>query len=178
MGDHRQVYFPRVLRLIDDPIAILGSAYLSLLSGTLTLRDIRYHSSNQTFRIVKCQISWRWWIRHAAEEEDLVDTSSTSTESTSGIVHVFREGIWKTLIDCALDLKRKNFLRCRIHASIEGFEWYMYNRTAAFDNILSQMSASHPELISTRTKSRESNTHSSTRVVLAGSKGARGTRYS
>jgi hypothetical protein len=36
-------------------------------------RDLRYHSSNQTFKVVKCQVSWRYWIRRVAEEEDLAD---------------------------------------------------------------------------------------------------------
>ena len=33
-------------------------------------------------------------------------------------------------------------LRCRIHVSLQGFEWFLYNRTTGFDNIVSQMSAS------------------------------------
>ncbi len=33
---------------------------------------------------------------------------------------------------------------CRFHASFEGFEWFIYNRTAAFDNIVSQMEATTP----------------------------------
>lgn len=28
---------------------------------------------------------------------------------------------------------------CRIHLSVEGFEWFLYNRTSAYDNIISQM---------------------------------------
>ena len=37
--------------------------------------------------------------------------------------------------------------RCRFHATFEGFEWFIYNRTAAFDNIVSHMEAntSSPE---------------------------------
>jgi hypothetical protein len=31
--------------------------------------------------------------------------------------------------------------RCRFHATFEGFEWFIYNRTAAFDNIVSHMEA-------------------------------------
>lgn len=28
---------------------------------------------------------------------------------------------------------------CRIHLSVQGFEWFIYNRTAAYDNIIAQM---------------------------------------
>ena len=34
--------------------------------------------------------------------------------------------------------------RCRFHATFEGFEWFIYNRTAAFDNIVSQMEVHTP----------------------------------
>lgn len=34
--------------------------------------------------------------------------------------------------------------RCRFHATFEGFEWFIYNRTAAFDNIVSRMEANIP----------------------------------
>jgi hypothetical protein len=33
---------------------------------------------------------------------------------------------------------------CRFHMTFEGFEWFIYNRTAAFDNIVSQMEARTP----------------------------------
>lgn len=28
---------------------------------------------------------------------------------------------------------------CRIQVSLQGFEWFMYNRTPAYDNIVAQM---------------------------------------
>ncbi len=34
--------------------------------------------------------------------------------------------------------------RCRFHATFEGFEWFIYNRTAAFDNIVSWIEANTP----------------------------------
>ncbi|THH07232.1 hypothetical protein EW145_g3529 [Phellinidium pouzarii] len=102
-----------------------GSAHLSLVAGRIFLRDVRYHSSNQTFRIVKCQVTWRWWIRSPAEEEDLADAVLNTDESIP-----------------------------------EGFEWFMYNRTASFDSILSQLAASDPAIAGLQTKSRESNTQS------------------
>ncbi len=34
--------------------------------------------------------------------------------------------------------------RCRFHATFEGFEWFIYNRTAAFNNIVAQMEAKTP----------------------------------
>lgn len=35
------------------------------------MKDVRYHSSNQTIRVVKGQVSWRYWIRAPAGDIDL-----------------------------------------------------------------------------------------------------------
>ncbi|KLO15399.1 hypothetical protein SCHPADRAFT_995885 [Schizopora paradoxa] len=109
-----------------------GSVHLSLLAGRILLKNVRYHSSNQTFRIVKCQFSWRYWIRTVAEEEDLVEAESAGKGSNKP--H-----------------------ECRIHISMEGFEWFMYNKTAATDAILEHLVSSDPEARRLGTaKSRES----------------------
>lgn len=49
----------------------LGSIHFSLLAGRILFKDFAYHSSNQTIRIVKGQIQWRYWIRLPAGEEDI-----------------------------------------------------------------------------------------------------------
>ena len=35
-------------------------------------------------------------------------------------------------------------LSCRVHLSLQGFEWFIYNRTASYENILSQMADGIP----------------------------------
>jgi hypothetical protein len=49
----------------------LGSIRFSILAGRILFKDLRYHTSNQTIRIVKGQISWRYWIRKPTKEDDL-----------------------------------------------------------------------------------------------------------
>ncbi|KAL5523541.1 hypothetical protein ACEPAG_7714 [Sanghuangporus baumii] len=49
---------------------------------------------------------------------------------------------------------------------MEGFEWFMYNRMASFENILSQLCGSNPGLSGVKTRSRESNSYSLNRSVL------------
>ncbi|KAI8993910.1 hypothetical protein BD414DRAFT_436222, partial [Trametes punicea] len=101
----------------------LGSIHFSLLGGRVLVKDLRYHSSNQTFRIVKGQVSWRYWLRRPAEEEDL-SHARVIGEDTPG--------------------KRSSPLACRVHVSLQGLEWFIYNRTAAFDNIVSQLDSDIP----------------------------------
>ena len=52
-------------------LLVAGAIHFSTLAGRILIKDLRYHSSNQTFRIVKMQLSWRYWLRQPAEEEDL-----------------------------------------------------------------------------------------------------------
>ncbi|KAK0212569.1 hypothetical protein DFS33DRAFT_1370154 [Desarmillaria ectypa] len=94
----------------------IGSIHFSLLSGRILLKDIRYHSSNQTVKIVKCQIVWRYWVRKPLLEDE-VDSALGSEEQKP---------------------EPRNSL-CRIQVSFQGFEWFLYNRMAAYENIISQM---------------------------------------
>jgi hypothetical protein len=50
---------------------VLGSFHISLLAGRIFLKDVRYHSSNQTFKIVKVELRWQYWVRSLARSEDL-----------------------------------------------------------------------------------------------------------
>ena len=49
----------------------IGSIHFSILAGRILLKDVHYHSSNQTIKLVKGQISWRYWIRKPTTEEDI-----------------------------------------------------------------------------------------------------------
>ncbi|RPD53525.1 hypothetical protein L227DRAFT_535889, partial [Lentinus tigrinus ALCF2SS1-6] len=100
-----------------------GAIHFSTLAGRILIKDLRYHSSNQTFRIVKFQLSWRYWLRRPAEEEDL-SHARVIGEDANG--------------------KDGSSLACRVHISVQGLEWLMYNRTAAYDNILSQLGVDNP----------------------------------
>ncbi|KAG2036116.1 hypothetical protein BDR03DRAFT_898980 [Suillus americanus] len=97
----------------------IGSIHLSILAGRILLKDVKYHSSNMTVKIVIAQISWRYWLRVPATEDDL------------NHAHVGGEEFNHTL----------PFPSCRIKVSVQGFEWLLYNKTAAYDHIISQMQA-------------------------------------
>ncbi|TFK25683.1 hypothetical protein FA15DRAFT_334222 [Coprinopsis marcescibilis] len=94
----------------------IGSIHFSLIAGRVLFKDFRYHSSNQTIKIVKGQLQWRYWIRRPTTEEEIGINATAGEEAKS----------W-------------GWQGCRIQVSLEGFEWFMYNRTASFDNIVSQM---------------------------------------
>ncbi|KAF9268932.1 hypothetical protein L218DRAFT_892586 [Marasmius fiardii PR-910] len=93
----------------------IGSIQFSLLTGRILLKDVRYHTSNQTIKIVKAQIMWRYWIRGPMTEDDI-----------GGLVG-------------EEDVSAARHPPCRIKISVNGLEWILYNRTAAYDDILAQM---------------------------------------
>ena len=67
-------------RLLDRCKCVhpLGSIHFSLIAGRILLKDIRYHSSNQTVKLVTAQIQWRYWIRRPTAQEDIGTTLGES----------------------------------------------------------------------------------------------------
>ena len=65
----------RVNLSLSDSYTLLtpasGSFHVSLLAGRIFLKDFRYHSSNQTIKVVKVELRWQYWIRSLARSEDM-----------------------------------------------------------------------------------------------------------
>jgi len=116
---------------VSYAIKYLGSIHFSLLTGRILLKDVRYYSSNQTIKLVKGQIQWRYWIRRPTSEEEL---NSVRGEDSKQHLDLFKLG------SKALTAKHLSRLwSCRIQLSLQGVEWFLYNRTAAYDGIVEQM---------------------------------------
>ncbi|KAJ7647262.1 hypothetical protein FB45DRAFT_987066 [Roridomyces roridus] len=138
----------RVLYWNDGPSSVwleIGSIHFSILTGSVLIRDLRYHSSNQTIRIVKGQIEWRYWIRKPASGEDIaparaMDDSKQTRPPPS----------------------------CRVNISLQGLEWFLYNRTAAYDAIVAQMGVNPPSRPVSRNTGHQSS-HRSTFPVYSAS---------
>ncbi|KAF8271516.1 hypothetical protein EI94DRAFT_1770350 [Lactarius quietus] len=101
----------------------INSLHISFLSGRILLKDFRYHSSNQSVKVVKVQLRWQYWVRSLTTSDHLQAHASGEDPKPGN---------------------KTRSPRCRFHATLEGFEWFLYNRTAAFDNIVAQMEAKTP----------------------------------
>ncbi|KAH6910366.1 hypothetical protein BKA70DRAFT_122091 [Coprinopsis sp. MPI-PUGE-AT-0042] len=76
----------------------IGAIHFSIPAGRILFKDLRYHSSNQTIKVVKGQIQWRYWIRRPAAEDamgrdaridrKMVVVPHTSISPRNGMVHV------------------------------------------------------------------------------------------
>jgi len=113
------------------PKLATGSIHFSLLAGRILLKDVRYHSSNQTMKIVKGQIQWRYWIRRPTSEEEI---NSARGEECKCLITFQCE-----YLTVLLAKHSGRLWSCRIQLSFQGVEWFLYNRTAAYDNIIAQM---------------------------------------
>ena len=122
-----------------DLTGLIGSIHFSLLAGRILLKDVRYHSSNQTVKIVKAQIVWSYWIRKPTTEEDLSNARVGGEDRLCPLLLSCGHG-HNLIRNCSLpDKHSRGPQSCRIQVSFQGFEWFMYNRTAAYDNIASAM---------------------------------------
>lgn len=135
IGEQRGTVFI-CMRTNTSVCACSGSIHFSILGGRILFKDFRYHSSNQTIRVVKGQISWRYWIRRPAEEEDLSHARVVG-EDTNRKSHCFTHIFVLHMI--YILVKERSPLSCRIHVALQGMEWFIYNRTAAYDHIVSQL---------------------------------------
>lgn len=49
-------------------VSMTESFQVSLLAGRVMIKDLRYHSSNQSFRAIKCRVTWRYWRWRTRED--------------------------------------------------------------------------------------------------------------
>lgn len=100
---------------------------ISLLGGRIFFVGLRYHGANETILIQHGHITWAYWLRRVRH----IDLGRRHTgkeeyaESASGNNKVHQKPSSKT--------------PCRLNVSLAGLEWFVYNRSAAYDSILNTL---------------------------------------
>ncbi|KAM0255841.1 hypothetical protein ACHAQJ_005346 [Trichoderma viride] len=89
---------------------------VSLLAGRIFFTGLRYHGSNETFCVQHGDITWRYWLRRVREADIFASDEEGETPGSA------RE--------------RNAALPCRINLNLVGLEWFVYNRSPAYDSIL------------------------------------------
>ncbi|KAI0204962.1 hypothetical protein F4808DRAFT_316433 [Astrocystis sublimbata] len=96
---------------------------LSLLGGRLFFTGLRYHGDNETILIQNGHITWSYWLRRVRDaqvyppNQPSAASDNADSDSSSG----------------------RQKLPCRINIAVSGLEWFVYNRSAAYDSILQAM---------------------------------------
>ncbi|KAF7886884.1 uncharacterized protein EAF02_003531 [Botrytis sinoallii] len=102
---------------------------ISLLGGRVFFKGVRYHGDNETILIQNGYITWKYWLRNV-RELDLETHESTKKQKEQ-----------EPTVDARLDQeagpKEKKKLPCRFAIVLNGVEWFVYNRSAAYDAIIS-----------------------------------------
>ncbi|KAL7785183.1 hypothetical protein V8C37DRAFT_323704 [Trichoderma ceciliae] len=89
---------------------------VSLLAGRIFFTGLRYHGSNETFCVQHGDITWRYWLRRVRD----VDISASDSNGER----------------LGSERDKNAALPCRINVNLVGLEWFVYNRSPAYDSVL------------------------------------------
>ncbi|KAL8653572.1 MAG: hypothetical protein Q9210_002011 [Variospora velana] len=119
-----RAYFWRQYHVYID----IQALQLSLLGGRCFFKGFRYHGHNETILINDAYITWRYWLRRVREAEYLSATSTTSQQGGG------EEEEEEAQHGGTRPVKnRSSGLPCRLKLEARGVEWFIYNRTPAYD---------------------------------------------
>ncbi|KAL9013327.1 MAG: hypothetical protein Q9173_001971 [Seirophora scorigena] len=117
-----RTYFWRQYHVYID----IQALQLSLLGGRCFFKGFRYHGHNETILINDGYITWRYWLRRVREAEYL-SKKSTIRPQEEGEEEAQHHSIH------AAGSRPGGSLPCRLKLKARGMEWFIYNRTAAYD---------------------------------------------
>ncbi|XWW95542.1 hypothetical protein V2A60_003503 [Cordyceps javanica] len=122
---------------------------VSLLAGRVFFSGLRYHGVNESFLIQHGDLTWRYWLRRV-READVLDGKQSQGTHPSGS-------------------DNNPQLPCRINVSLVGLEWFVYNRSPAYEAVLAGLKQTdttrsssndvHEEKMSQTGKPRKRNLH-------------------
>lgn len=142
----------------------INALQISLLGGRIFFKGIRYHGVNETIFIHGGFITWRYWTR-TVERNDLTEIRRKKGNRTDisgkGYVRSPHDGTEDNL-EGQGGMGKTTELPCRITINTYGLEWFIYNRTPAYDSILAGFGYSPKEIDLDNDDSNSPGSHAST----------------
>lgn len=111
----------------------IQSLQISLLGGRIFFKGIRYHGENETVFIQQGYITWRYYLRSSRQANLLKPGKSKKYEGDDGTSFAASTGEGKQEEHEAEVLQSSD---ARIAVNVTGLEWFVYNRTPAYDAII------------------------------------------
>lgn len=110
---------------------------ISLLGGRVFFKGVRYHGDNETILVHDGYITWQYWLRRV-KTVDCGSRKHRSGSPTSASDSLGKEDSPSRRANGGEKGGTTGFdgLPCRILIIARGLEWFVYNRTPAYDNIL------------------------------------------
>ena len=113
----------------------------SLLGGRIFFKGLHYHGHNETIFIHDGFITWRYWLRRVRLVECKEFAHGNQQHSLFRGVNRASDDSTKAAGPAGPDsVKLTQNLPCRILLKARGVEWFIYNRSPAYDAILQSMS--------------------------------------
>jgi len=116
---------------------------VSLLAGRIFFKDLRYHGTNETILIHGGHVTWRYWLRKVREVDCRPIRAGADSQSFGTKDADVKAARSNNTSDGETGgaAKKMGDLPCRIALSARGLEWFVYNRTPAYDAIVASMSS-------------------------------------
>ncbi|OBT66306.1 hypothetical protein VE03_04296 [Pseudogymnoascus sp. 23342-1-I1] len=108
---------------------------ISLLGGRIFFKGLRYHGNNETILIHSGFITWAYWRRNV-RELDLSHGKGLHSVSSESTAKNDKENYKDQSATESGTKASKSALPCRLNVEIKGLEWFIYNRSAAYDSIV------------------------------------------
>lgn len=102
---------------------------ISFLGGRIFFTGLRYHGINETFHIQNGYVTWNYWLRRVRD----IDIGGAGTKPTKPAESV-------------IERRRNTNLPCRINVSLNGLEWFVYNRSPVYDGVLRNLAQENPTI--------------------------------
>jgi hypothetical protein len=118
------------LRWTGNPHYVnIESLQISLLAGRIFFGRVTYHGPNETIVIVGGQLTWRYWLRRVRHVNIGIGTKGREDAAEGG----------------AVGASKGDGFPCRILVQLKGLEWFVYNRSPAYDYVMEQMAQPRDE---------------------------------
>ena len=112
----------------------------SFLAGRAFFKGFRYHGQNETILVSDGYITWRYWLRHVQEADCKSSKGGLNAPTPANDDSNTAEGGGsneRAEENGAHGKSRR--LPCRVLVKGRGVEWFIYNRSPAYDAILQSM---------------------------------------
>ncbi|KAG9241843.1 hypothetical protein BJ878DRAFT_557136 [Calycina marina] len=127
----------------------------SLLGGRVFFKGIKYHGNNETILVHSGYVTWSYWLRNVREldihlgrggqEQRTSQRKSDLDEEDSRNSKDQTDAGDNIELDQGGTNKAPSKLPCRISITLEGAEWFVYNRSMAYDAIVACMAQEYRE---------------------------------
>ncbi|TVY35227.1 Protein CSF1 [Lachnellula subtilissima] len=119
---------------------------ISLLGGRVFFKGVKYHGNNETILIHSGFVTWCYWLRNVRDlnvgRDDDVGRKRVSSDSDSDGRRNPNQNVDKAEEGGA---RGQGNLPCRLNVSLNGVEWFVYNRSAAYDSVVAAMTKDDKE---------------------------------